>query len=88
MGKRKIELVDCSPKETPESTEATKAKKLGRPSKYSEELALTICERLAMGESLKAICTDKAMPTRSMVYRWKEANQPFRDMYARAREAP
>ncbi len=38
-----------------------KAKK-GRPSLYTEALAAKICRRLAEGETLRAICRDKAMP--------------------------
>lgn len=61
--------------------------KRGRPTKYSKELAETICERLAEGEGLVAICEDEAIPNRATVYRWIRAHEDFRDMYARAREA-
>ncbi len=61
-------------------------KPLGRPSDYNEETALKICERLAEGESLRAICLDDDMPSKSSVFRWLDANQSFRDQYARARE--
>ncbi len=61
-------------------------KPLGRPSDYNEETALKICERLAEGESLRAICLDDDMPSKSSVFRWLDANPSFRDQYARARE--
>lgn len=58
-----------------------------RPSKFTQELAGTICERLAEGESLRSICSEDAMPSQSMVFRWLAADEAFREMYARAREA-
>lgn len=58
----------------------------GRPSDYREELAELICDRIADGESLKAICADESMPGRSTVFRWLATHETFRDMYAHARE--
>lgn len=63
------------------------AKPIGRPSAYSDELAALICERIAEGESLRGICRDDDMPSRSMVFRWLADNVIFRDQYTRAREA-
>lgn len=60
---------------------------LGRPTIFSQELADEICERLADGESLKAICAAPEMPNRSTVFRWLASNKDFCDTYARAREA-
>ncbi|ASQ11848.1 terminase small subunit protein [Sinorhizobium meliloti] len=56
-------------------------------STYTEEIALRICERLADGESLKAMCEDEDMPSKSTVFKWLSENPAFSDMYARAREA-
>ncbi|ANH05030.1 hypothetical protein [Shinella sp. HZN7] len=53
---------------------------------YTDEIANTICERIADGESLRSICDDKGMPSRSAVFRWLSGNEDFRDQYARARE--
>lgn len=58
-----------------------------RPSSFAQETADIICLRLAEGESLRAICASPDMPNRSTVFRWLEASEPFRDQYARAREA-
>lgn len=59
----------------------------GRPSTYTPEIAALICERLATGESLRAICRDAGMPHRATVHRWLIDNvQGFCDQYARARE--
>jgi hypothetical protein len=49
-------------------------------------LGLTICERVACGETLSGVCRDRDMPSRSTVYRWQEADSTFRDTYRRARE--
>ena len=60
----------------------------GRPSIYSDELAATICQRMAEGESLRSICRDEDMPGKTTVLRWllDETLVGFRDQYARARE--
>lgn len=59
----------------------------GRPSDYTPEMATIICERLAKGESLRTITADEDTPAQSTVFRWLEANEVFREQYARAREA-
>ena len=60
----------------------------GRPSIYSDELAATICERLAEGESLRSICRDEDMPCKSTVLAWlsDDKHAGFRDQYAYAHE--
>lgn len=58
----------------------------GRPSLYTDELAAAICERLAAGESLRAICRDEGMPAHSTVLGWVNDNPDFSDQYTRARE--
>lgn len=58
----------------------------GKPTAYDQKLADKICERLADGESLRAICRDDDMPTKAAVFRWLEGVQGFADQYARARE--
>lgn len=62
--------------------------KIGRPTDFNEEIALRICERLADGESLKAMCAEDGMPARSTVFRWLSMpeHKTFLDMYTRARE--
>jgi len=54
--------------------------------KYTDEMALIICDRIANGESLKSICEDEELPARSTVFKWLAENRTFSDMYARARE--
>jgi hypothetical protein len=59
---------------------------LARPSSFRQGIADAICERLALGESLRQICRDNEMPDRVTVIRWKNENAEFRNQYARARE--
>jgi hypothetical protein len=48
--------------------------------------AATICNRLAGGESLRAICADAGMPNRATVSRWLARYDEFCDLYEFARE--
>lgn len=59
---------------------------MARPTDYSIELGAEICERLALGESLKRICEADNMPSQSTVYLWIIKNKEFSEMYTRARE--
>lgn len=62
-------------------------KPTGRPSSFLQATADTICDRLAKGESLRAICSDDNMPSKPTVLRWLSDDiQGFRAQYARARE--
>lgn len=58
---------------------------MGRPTKYSPELADIICECLIEGLSLRRICEEDAFPTRSTVLRWLDLHPDFATKYARAR---
>lgn len=60
---------------------------MARPSDYTAELADDICERIAIGESLRGICGDDGMPHAGTVCRWLARHESFREQYARAREA-
>lgn len=59
--------------------------KLGRPSRYSEELAKTICDRIAGGETLMKICSEPDMPGRVTVLDWLKLHDNFRALYIEAR---
>lgn len=62
--------------------------KTGRPTKYSEELATEICERIANGESLNKITADAHMPSRVTVHSWllDDERKEFLNKYESARE--
>jgi hypothetical protein len=58
-----------------------------RPSASIDEIAAEICERLASGESLRAICRDDHMPKARTVYLWIARDlHGFFQQYVRARE--
>ncbi|WP_202628955.1 DNA packaging protein [Cronobacter malonaticus] len=61
-------------------------KQNGRPSEYSQEVANTICERIAAGESVRRICKSEDMPAQSTIYKWLNDIDGFSEQYARARE--
>jgi len=55
--------------------------------KYSDQLAVKICTRMILGESVAKICKDKDMPSQDTIYRWAfNKEHPFADLYKRARE--
>ena len=59
---------------------------VGRPTKYSEKLAASICERLLHAESLRSICKSPDLPSLTTVCNWLgKQNHPFVEQYARAR---
>lgn len=59
---------------------------IGRPTSYTPQLADSICDRVSEGESLRKVCEDDEMPSRSTVYLWLGQNQAFSDRYARSVE--
>jgi hypothetical protein len=70
----------------PKASEAPK--KIGRPSKYTPELAAEICERLSTGETMRQICRDAHMPHWTQVYEWLAKRiDGLSVQFARAREA-
>lgn len=58
-----------------------------RPSEFTQDKADAICERIADGESLRSICRDEAMPSKSSVFKWLKQQSDFADQYARALES-
>lgn len=59
---------------------------MGRPSKYTPELATEICERLSKGEPLTVICRDEHMPCDRTVRRWQDEDATVASDIARARD--
>lgn len=53
---------------------------------FSQDIADLICERLAAGESLRAIARSGDIPSLPVIYKWLDAVQSFAEQYARARE--
>jgi hypothetical protein len=61
----------------------------GRPAKYSDAVTDEICQRLANGESLNAMCKSDNLPSITTVINWlaDERYAAFLAKYVRAREA-
>ncbi|RVB31956.1 terminase small subunit protein [Mesorhizobium sp. M7A.F.Ca.CA.001.07.2.1] len=61
---------------------------MARPSEFTQEIADTICQSLAEGNSLRSICEADDMPSKATVLNWllNPARAAFFDQYARARE--
>ena len=60
--------------------------KVGRPSKFTKELADAICERLAIGESMRTVCKDEDMPSMSTVFKWLREDEEFSQQYKIAKD--
>lgn len=52
----------------------------------TDAVVFELLERIADGESLRAICRDDHMPDKATVFRWLADDADLRDQYARARE--
>lgn len=63
------------------------AKKVGRPTKYTQLLADKICEQLSEGISLRTVCKAEDMPSAASVFTWLRTKAQFLEQYARAKEA-
>lgn len=61
-------------------------KKIGRPTKYSQQLADKICSKLSRGVSLRTVCKAEDMPSTETVFSWFRKYKEFSDQYARAKE--
>lgn len=62
------------------------AKKTGRPTTYTPEIADIICSRLAEGESMRTISGSKDMPALSTMFLWLRKHEEFSEQYAKAKE--
>jgi len=63
----------------------TASPRMGRPSKYSDEVAEEICDWLANGGSMTGYCRQPGKPNPSTIYRWLLTHADFCKMYERAR---
>lgn len=59
---------------------------IGRPSKFTQEIADRICAQLAEGVPLAQICRADDMPAVRTVSDWKAGDEAFSAAFARARE--
>lgn len=59
---------------------------IGRPTTYTKELADKICEKLALGLSMRTICKEEDMPAMSSVFKWLRENKDFSEQYVLAKQ--
>ena len=60
---------------------------MGRPTLYTKALGVTICERIASGESVRNIARDDGMPQKSTIIAWSlNPEHDFYGHYEKARE--
>ena len=82
-----------APDQGVDTTEAQKTpqeppkKKIGRPSKYTPEIAQKMCEMLSDGIPLREICRQDGFPEWRTVYDWMYRDEALSAAIARAREA-
>jgi len=58
----------------------------GRPTDYNKKIAVTICDRIVEGESLRSITRDDAMPSIKTVYSWIRIYPEFLKQYGLAKD--
>jgi len=58
----------------------------GRPTDYTDGLADLVCERLALGESMRSVSRDEEMPAMTTLFRWLREKEEFKQQYAIAKQ--
>lgn len=67
--------------------EQDKPKRIGRPSGYTEQKAIAVCQIIASGKPYTPeIARRLGLPTFSTIFRWLQEKEDFRQLYAQARE--
>jgi len=74
------------PEPKQKSVTKTQNKVMGRPTKFTPELAALICEGITLGYSIRTVCKPDEMPAISTFYRWLAEYDDFSKQYARACE--
>ena len=59
---------------------------MGRATEYTSDIADSICERLACGESMRSVARDETMPAMSTMFKWLREQGEFSEQYAKAKE--
>lgn len=64
---------------------AKRAKRVSLSNRFTKELSSQICEQLANGKTLTAICRQKGI-TPAQVYQWTHLNAEFAEAFYKARD--
>lgn len=59
---------------------------VGRPTKYSINMAVLLCSEIADGKSMRTICASDNMPSMSTVFRWLNEKPEFKEQYEIAKQ--
>ena len=59
-------------------------KKNGRPSGYTQKIADKICERIALGESIRSVSECETMPCAATMFKWMRDYPEFLKQYEKA----
>lgn len=62
------------------------SKKIGRPTKYTQELADAICAQLSLGYSIRTVCHGEDMPSVQTIFTWFRKHPEFLEQYTRAKQ--
>lgn len=74
------------PRPSPSAPAPKEKRKVGRPSRYTEEIAEEICLWIAQGKTLRDFCRMEGNPSWNTVYDWLEVRPEFSVRFARARD--
>jgi hypothetical protein len=55
-------------------------------SRYSAKVAQEFCSRIAEGRSVRSVCKDADMPSKSTIFVWLDEQENFQKLYALAQE--
>lgn len=62
------------------------ARRMGRPSSYSPEIAEEVCNRIASGRAVSDVGADEDMPSANTMFDWCDSHEYFRRNFLRARD--
>lgn len=89
--KKEFDVVTAVERERMREEQEAKLKqplnRIGRPTMYSDELAVRICTLISTTTaSMARICDQEGMPDPVTIIRWRHNNEAFRKMYTQAKE--
>ena len=80
------ELTEIPETEGKQANLPVPTQKTGRPSKYTKQIAESICEQLSEGVPLREICRQEGMPAWRTVYDWMWRDDSLSTAIAHARD--
>ena len=81
-----VELTDSAQKEERQQNLPVVKPKIGRPSKYTKEIAEDICNKLSEGIPLREICRQDGYPAWRTIYDWMRRDSDLSTAIAHARD--